>query len=115
MSWKEDDEFELDGVMYDVLRCDETVGSYVVHAVRDGSDTWLHAAMKRERHKQQQTRTHRGPVRELLKMLAGFVSTPASSVTMLQTLAAVRHVGVETHERPLPGYGRLLEEPPPMM
>lgn len=114
VTWIEDHEFEFEGVMYDLVRTYDSAGCQVVHAVRDGTDTWLHAALNREQQRQQRTRTHHGPVRDLLKRVTCVISTPASSEAMNIHLPCVPVCPVELVSSPKRGFPRILEEPPSM-
>ena len=70
LAWMEDDEFLLGGSMYDVLRQYDSMDVTVILAVRDGADSWWHAAIGREQDNQSRKRSQSGPVGQLLAQLA---------------------------------------------
>jgi hypothetical protein len=70
LAWMEDDEFLLGGSMYDVLRQYDSMDVTVILAVRDGADSWWHAAIGHEQDNQSRKRSQSGPVGQLLAQLA---------------------------------------------
>lgn len=114
LTWKEDDEFVMGQSMYDVLRRYDSADVTVIVAVRDGADSWWHAAIGREQDNQARRRAQSGPLRELLSQLASCKAV-TSEIILPEPHSQTLQTGVVHFSEPLCSGHDLPIDHPPLM
>lgn len=114
LTWKEDNEFVLGGSMYDVLRQYDSSDVTVIVAVRDGADSWWHAAISREQDSQSRQRTHGGPVGQLLTQLASMKAVTCECILPEPPAQKLRGYILVQSEPIRSGYMIVIDHPPLM-
>lgn len=114
LTWKEDDEFVMGESMYDVLRRYDSSDVTVIVAVRDGADSWWHAAIGREQDRQSRQRTHSGPVGQLLAHLASIKAVTGEIILPEPPTKSLRGDIIRQSEPLRSGHRTLIDRPPLM-
>lgn len=114
LTWKEDDEFVMGESMYDVLRRYDSSDVTVIVAVRDGADSWWHAAIGREQDRQSRQRTHSGPVGQLLAHLASIKAVTGEIILPVPPVKILRGHMRQPSEPLCSGHSTSVDRPPLM-
>ena len=114
VTWMEDDEFLINGLMYDVVRRYDSANVSVIVALADGADSWLHAALQSEQDRQSRHRAHSLPIRELLSRIDSFKAISPKPDALFRQLTEVLRPSPSLAEPVRPGYELPVDRPPLM-
>ncbi|MBU3679894.1 MAG: hypothetical protein FGM32_09870 [Candidatus Kapabacteria bacterium] len=114
LSWVDDHEFTVDGSMYDVVRRHDSANVMVIVAVRDGADSWWHAAMNTEQDQQSRQRSKSAPIQDLLTKIASVKAISTAAPSLNPPPAALLRYAPHTAEPECAGYTPPVDRPPLM-